>query len=75
MQWAANYPHDVTKESKTTDEFACAMDTFRDILQEASEFCDDEVNQQLLYVANEISQFNSKGLCGTLYMNRPSFVC
>ena len=44
MQWAANYPHDVTKESKTTDEFACAMDTFRDILQEASEFCDDELN-------------------------------
>lgn len=44
MQWAANYLHDVTKESKTADEFARAMDTFRDILQEASEFCDDEVN-------------------------------
>lgn len=44
MQWAANYLHDVTKESKTADEFARAMDTFRDILQEASEFCDDELN-------------------------------
>ncbi|XP_039805077.1 uncharacterized protein LOC120669380 [Panicum virgatum] len=44
MQWAANYLHDVTKESKIADEFACAMDTFCDILQEASEFCDDELN-------------------------------
>ena len=44
MQWAANYLHDVTKESNTADEFARAKDTFRDILQEASEFCDDELN-------------------------------
>ena len=44
MQWAANYLHDVTKESKIADEFACAMDTFRDILQVESEFCDVELN-------------------------------